>query len=100
MKPLQFFTTAYRFVLRGLFSTMLLFWTAVGVYIASSYISKGPEGVRTWILHVAYRPKPIGAIPSMVDWMMIALGFIIIAIITMILWLANRRFKTGDIHDK
>ncbi len=75
----------------GLFFASILFWMTVGFYCILGYLSAGGEGVKDWLLHVAVRPVITEAAPATSDWNAVALRFVGIALITLVLGLANRK---------
>lgn len=82
---------AARIILAGLLCIAGLFWIAVGYYCVREYATNGIPGVKAWLMHISTRPSEVSQIPDMPDWSTIGLQFAAVAVITSLLWIANRR---------
>ena len=85
------FKVTVQILLAGLFCASLIFWISVVFYCVHGFITGGVPGVENWLMHIAARSSETSALPEVPEWSVIALRLGGLAVITFLLWLANRR---------
>jgi hypothetical protein len=75
------------------------FWVTVIFYCARSFAIDGMAGVETWLFHVGRLASSETAIPKTPGWDNLGLRFGAIALLTVLLWLANRSLIRQFVSD-
>ena|SRR5258708_1065504 len=79
----------FRLLLLGAFVICCLFWLSVCIYTVRGLVTGGTAGVQQWLIHVDRgHSDPLTYVPS---WGLILTRMATIAVLTFLLWLANRR---------
>jgi hypothetical protein len=81
-----------RTILLGMFMLMAGFWLIVAIYVIYGFFRGGAHEVSLWLLHVGLRPwESLRGLNRRTQWDLVALRFGAVAVVTVLLWLANRR---------
>jgi len=79
-----------RLLLMGIFVICCLFWISVGFYTIRGLLTHGAAGVPPWFIHIDLGHSD--ALTYVPHWGFIAARLAVIALLTFLLWGANRRF--------
>lgn len=79
----------FRILLLGAFILCCLFWLSVCIYTVKGFVSGGTAGVQQWLMHIDRgHSDPLTYVPHLGS---IFARIATIAVLTFLLWLANRR---------
>ena len=96
---LEFMKMAFRIATAALFGLAVLFWVVVVYFTSRGFITGGSAGVQGWFLHIGARRSADSVVPVTPSWEAMVLRLGGMAVITLLLWLANRRVLNQVGHE-